>query len=82
MIVYSQENPRALMESLRWPNGIICPKCKSKKGAWPIKSKPDTKNKVRPGLYICKDCHKKFTVTTETIFHGTHLPLVKCIEMF
>lgn len=83
MIVYSQENPRALMESLRWPNGIICPKCKSDKGAWPIKSKPETKvkNRIRSGAYNCKDCYKTFTVTTETIFHRTHLPLAKCIEM-
>jgi len=32
---------------------------------------------MRPGLYKCKDCAQKFTVTMDTIFEDSHIPLNK-----
>jgi transposase-like protein len=75
----SEDEARELLEEIRWPNGIYCPKCGSTKGAWEIKSKPTTKakNRVTPGTYKCKDCRKKFTVRVGTIFEDSKIPLNK-----
>lgn len=73
----TEEQARKMIEALRWSNGIICPKCGSDKGAYEMKSKPESKNKIRDGLYKCKSCRKTFTVTMGTIFEDSHIPLKK-----
>lgn len=75
----NEDEARELLEEIRWPNGIYCPKCGSTKGAWEIKSKPTTKskNRVTRGTYKCKDCRKKFTVRVGTIFEDSKIPLNK-----
>jgi transposase-like protein len=65
---------RALLESLIWPNGRLCPHCGGLK-SWSIKG-----TTARPGLYECAYCHSQFTVTTKTPMHATKLPLLKWIE--
>jgi transposase-like protein len=57
---------RAYLESLRWPNGVTCPHCKGTK-AYPI---------AKRDQYVCASCEYQFSVTVDTIFHDTHLPLV------
>ena len=55
------------MEDLRW-NGIpICPYCGSDRATqiW------------RERRYHCNKCYLTFSVTAQTIFHQTHLPLHK-----
>ena len=64
-----EESCRVFFESIIWPEGPICPHCRSQY-AWRLKS-----TKVRPGLHECGDCHRQFTVTTRTPFHGTKLSL-------
>ncbi len=58
------------LESLRWPDGPICPHCGSLK-AWVVKT--------RPGLYKCGEygCRKQFTVTVGTVFERSKIPLNK-----
>ncbi|MEX2162580.1 MAG: IS1595 family transposase [Anaerolineales bacterium] len=73
----SEDEAREVIEGIRWANGVYCPKCGSLKGAWKLESKPNSKNKVRPGLYKCKDCRKTFTVTVGSIFEDSHIPLTK-----
>jgi len=73
----TEEEARKMLEGLRWSDGIICPKCGSDKGAYEMKSKPESKNQIRPGLYKCKACRKTFTVTMGTIFEDSHIPLKK-----
>jgi transposase-like protein len=58
---------RAHMESVRWPEGPVCPRCDTIDQATPIPT--------RPGLYRCGACGKQFTVTVGTAMEGTHLPL-------
>jgi transposase-like protein len=59
---------RAYLEQLRWPDGPACPKCKAK-------------DIVRVGgreeMLRCKACEQQFSVTVNTIFHDSHLPLTK-----
>ncbi|MGH7952078.1 MAG: IS1595 family transposase [Limisphaerales bacterium] len=75
---YSNERKaRKLFEQLRWPGGKpICPHCKFDE-AYKLKSKPDTKNKVRAGLYCCAACRKTFTATVGTSFEDSRVPISK-----
>jgi len=58
---------RAYIEGLRWPDGIECPHCHSKK-VYRI---------VKRDQLLCASCEYQFSVTVDTIFHDTHLPLWK-----
>lgn len=73
----TEEEAHKMVESIRWPNGVVCPKCGSNKGAYKMQSKPGTKKPMRPGLYKCKVCAQKFTVSMGTIFEDSHIPLNK-----
>ncbi len=75
----TEDEARETIEAIRWPNGIICPQCGSNKGVYKLQSKPESKNKIRPGVYKCKDCRKQFTVTVGTIFEDSHIPLSKWV---
>ena len=53
-----EDKARELFESWRWPDGKpICPHCKHDE-AYAMKSKKDTKNKMRAGLYCCSASEK------------------------
>jgi transposase-like protein len=56
---------RELLERLRWPEGVICPRCKDTRVS-------RLKEYAR---YECVGCEYQFTVTSGTIFHDSHLPL-------
>lgn len=73
---YSNEKKaRALFESLRWPNGkAICPHCKHDE-AYKLKSNPNSKHKLRAGVYCCAACRKTFTATVGTALEDSHLPI-------
>lgn len=58
---------RAYIESLRWPDGIVCPHCQSKK-IYRIEKRDQL---------LCASCEYQFSVTVDSIFHDTHLPLWK-----
>jgi len=73
----TEEEARAQLEAIHWPEGVIYPKYGSNKGACKMQSKPKSKNKMRPGLYKYKACPHKFTVTMGTIFEDSHIPLNK-----
>jgi transposase-like protein len=56
---------RDLLKRLRWPNGVECLRCKSAK-VFEIATQKK---------FECGECGYQFSVTTQTIFHDTHLPL-------
>jgi transposase-like protein len=62
----TDEKCRELLERLRWPNGPECPRCKTTQLA-----------RLSEKLLYCKDCDYQFSVTAGTIFHDSHLPLLK-----
>lgn len=70
----TDEKARKYLECIRWPNGPICPHCKSVE-YWVIAANPE--KKIRAGLYQCKTCKKQFTVTVGTIFEDSRIPLRK-----
>ncbi len=64
------------LESLRWPNGPVCPHCgNGDRRHYPLKSKTRR-------LYKCAACRKQFTVTVGTIFEASHIPLNKWLLAF
>jgi transposase-like protein len=82
---YSDEdNAIALLESMLWPDGPVCPHCKNhkEKAIYKMESKPDSKTKLRKGLYKCGACRKPFTVRVGTIFEDSHLPISKWLMAF
>jgi transposase-like protein len=64
----SDDRCRELLERLRWPNGPECPRCN---GTSVVRLVTSDK------LLWCKECEYQFTVTANTIFHDSHLPLIK-----
>jgi len=59
-----EEDCRAYLEQLRWPEGVRCPDCRSEK-IWAMRSP----------FYRCRLCGYDFTVTAGTLFADTHKPL-------
>lgn len=49
---------------LRWPNGFICPGCRSEH-AW----------QVRRGRFKCRSCRRETSITAGTLFQDSHKPL-------
>ncbi|MGH9617218.1 MAG: IS1595 family transposase [Acidobacteriaceae bacterium] len=56
---------RELLERLRWPEGVTCPRCKDRRVS-------RMKDYAR---FECVGCEYQFTVTSGTIFHDSHLAL-------
>jgi transposase-like protein len=63
----SEDKCRAYLETLRWPEGVTCPRCQGKK----------VSRIAKRGQFDCDSCRHQFSVTAGTIFHDTHLPLWK-----
>jgi transposase-like protein len=61
----TDEQCRTLLKKLRWPLGIECVRCKSKRVFEVATQKK----------FECVECGYQFSVLTQTIFHDTHLPL-------
>jgi transposase-like protein len=55
----------AILVRLRWPNGVECPRCKM----------AVVELATAKQLFYCKACDYQFTVTANTIFNDSHLPL-------
>jgi transposase-like protein len=65
---------REHLESLRWPNGPICPHC----GGTERNSRLAGESH-RPGLLFCGDCRSQFTVTVGTVFERSKVALHKWV---
>lgn len=64
------DKAREYLEALLWPNGPVCPHCGVQGKHYQLKGKA-----TRPGVWKCRDCRKQFTVTVNTVFHRSHVPL-------
>jgi len=62
----SDEKCREFLERLRWPEGPQCTRCKTRELA-----------RLNAKLLYCKECDYQFSVLSGTIFHDTHLSLIK-----
>jgi transposase-like protein len=80
--IKSEGDAYLYMESLRWPEGPVCPHCQSRAEHYFLTPKTGTgARKTRTGsmserrVWKCKSCRKQFSVITGTVFHGTKVPL-------
>lgn len=64
---HSDEKCRKELEELRWPDGVICPKCTGAKVG-----RIETRE-----MFECASCGYQFSVIVGTMFQDTHLPLRK-----
>jgi len=55
------------LTKVRWPNGFQCPVCGSKKSSFVTTRR----------LYQCSHCRHQVSITADTLFHATKVPLVK-----
>ncbi len=63
----NEDKCRDYLEELRWPDGVICPRCSSSA----------ISEIAERGQYHCLSCQYHFSVMSGTIFHDSHLPLWK-----
>ncbi len=55
----------AYLERVRWPEGFVCPRCRSSGTPW----------RSSRGLLVCPECQGQTSVLAGTIFHRTRTPL-------
>jgi transposase-like protein len=55
------------LAKVRWPDGFSCPRCGGTK-AYHVASRK---------VYQCSQCRHQVSITADTLFHSTNLPLVK-----
>lgn len=55
--------------AMRWPQGVVCPHCGEKRVSY-LKSR-------RIWKCMSKDCHKQFSVKTQSVFEDSPIPLDK-----
>jgi transposase-like protein len=60
-----EETARIYLEARLWPDGPMCPDCKSR----------DRITIRKNGFYRCNACKLDFTVRTNTIFERSHIKL-------
>ena len=60
----SEDACRAYLVQLRWPEGVVCPRCEGCE-VW----------ETRRGLFACASCSYHMSVTAGTIFERTRKPL-------
>ena len=63
----NEDDCRAYLEELRFPNGVACPRCGS----------TSISRIQKYHVFDCKSCGYQFSVIVGTIFKDTHLPLWK-----
>lgn len=69
-IIPDAESARLYLESRIWPDGPVCPDCKSER----VTARP-----ARVGFYHCNACNFDFTVRTGTVFERSKIPLDKWV---
>lgn len=66
----TEEACREYLCKLRWPDGFSCPACGGE-DAWALAG----------GLFKCRSCSRKTSVTAGTVFEGTRKPLATWFRM-
>jgi transposase-like protein len=69
---HDPEIARQHLESIRWPQGPVCPHCGAVDRITKLQGKAH-----RPGLYDCGHCRDQFTVTVGTVFERSKISLDK-----
>jgi transposase-like protein len=76
-IYHDDEAARAHLEAQRWPRGPYCPHCGEAENIAQLEGAAASK-----GLYNCRSCRTKFSVTVGTVFESSHIGLAKWMLAF
>ena len=68
-LYHDEDECRRMLEALRWPSGVSCPKC----GAAPERVTPIPSR----GKHRCNECQYQFSVRAGTVLQDSKLPLWK-----
>jgi len=68
----NDDKARQYLESLRWPNGVVCPHCGAIGDHYQLEGAAH-----RRGLWKCADCREQFSVTVGTVFERSKISLSK-----
>ena len=74
----TENEARAILEAIRWPQRPVCPHCRSE-DVTRIQAKSQ---KVRDGVIQCNACRGQFTVTLGTVMQGSHITLRQWVQAF
>ena len=82
-----EETAWTFFESIRWPNGPICPHCGSVNHAYYLAPKAGTRTtstgKVSyRRLWKCGECRETFSVLVGSVFEDSKIPLSKWLMAF
>lgn len=72
---HDEEAAYAMLESIVWPKGPVCPHCGTVDRMRPLHG-----NAHRPGLYKCYACRKQARVTVGTVFESSHIKLHQWLQ--
>jgi len=64
------------LERVLWPNGPICPHCGTRGRIGKLDG-----TSTRIGAHKCYACRRIFSITSGTIFHRSHVPLHKWLQV-
>jgi len=71
--IYSNNDAaRKHLEGIRWANGAFCPHCGEIENIHRLGGKASEN-----GMWHCRSCRRKFSVTVGTVFERSHIPLCK-----
>jgi transposase-like protein len=73
----SEDEARETLERILWPHGPVCAHCCAMENLTRLQGKAH-----RTGVFQCNNCHDQFTVTVNTIFEDSHIPLRKWLMAF
>jgi transposase-like protein len=71
-IFHNETDAREWLEARLWPDGPVCPKCGTIGQATLMRG-----DSHRAGLYQCNACREPFTVTVNTLYERSKVPLHK-----
>jgi transposase-like protein len=77
-----------LLEEWRWHGTPVCPHCGSIADHYFLTPRngetreTNSGNQTERRLWKCKDCRMKFSVLTNTVMHGTHIPVRVWVFVF
>ena len=74
----SEKESLLILEDFRWPNGVACPRCA---GSRVIRFQARNGVGRLRMLYDCRSCGYQYSATAGTMFHGSHLPLSKWLQL-
>lgn len=74
----TEDEARAILEGIRWPDGLVCPHCQGTK----VTRLASKSEKTRDGVIQCNECRKQFTISVGTVMHGSHITLRQWVQAF